>query len=157
MTGHISIGSLLTVLTLSDGIVSPIMGLDRTLTMYHQMDVSFQRIQRFGRCGGRSLLAPLCPGRETARKFWWTASPLDISQGQKLLENLSMKVEKGQLCFILGENGTGKSTIIKLLMGIYPPDAGRVSVGGVASRRVGKRSVYVGCFPSPPRSRSFLQ
>ena len=132
VTGHISIGSLLTVLTLSDGIVSPIMGLDRTLTMYHQMDVCFQRIQRFADVAEEAS-GSFVPREGDGTEILVDGISFGYSQGQKLLENLSMKVEKGQLCFILGENGTGKSTLIKLLMGIYPPDAGRVSVGGVAA------------------------
>ena len=48
------------------------------------------------------------------------------------LNGLSLEVPPGQSLAIVGENGAGKSTLIKLLCGLYDPDAGRVSVDGVA-------------------------
>ena len=47
-----------------------------------------------------------------------------------ILDNLSFKVMKGETKIILGGSGTGKSTIIKLVLGLLKPDAGRVLVDG---------------------------
>lgn len=46
------------------------------------------------------------------------------------LKNISFAVEKGDLLGIIGSNGSGKSTILKVLAGIMPPTRGRVSVNG---------------------------
>ena len=46
------------------------------------------------------------------------------------LKNISFAVEKGDLLGIIGSNGSGKSTILKVLAGIMPPTKGRVSVNG---------------------------
>ncbi|MBM7786084.1 ABC transporter ATP-binding protein [Tenggerimyces flavus] len=47
-----------------------------------------------------------------------------------VLRGLSLSIPAGQSIAIVGENGAGKSTLIKLLCGLYGPDAGEVDVGG---------------------------
>ena len=43
---------------------------------------------------------------------------------------LSLKIERGETLFIVGENGCGKTTLIKLLLGLYQPDAGHLLLNG---------------------------
>ncbi|CAG4917654.1 cyclic peptide export ABC transporter [Paraburkholderia saeva] len=43
---------------------------------------------------------------------------------------LSLTVERGETLFIVGENGCGKTTLIKLLLGLYQPDAGQLLLNG---------------------------
>lgn len=47
-----------------------------------------------------------------------------------ILENFSMKIEKGKHYAIVGENGAGKSTFIKLLTGLYPDYEGEILFNG---------------------------
>jgi len=47
------------------------------------------------------------------------------------LDGLNLEIPAGQSLAIVGENGAGKSTLIKLLCGLYEPDAGRVVVDGL--------------------------
>src|SRR6185503_18599342 len=47
-----------------------------------------------------------------------------------ILNSLSFKVMKGETKIILGGSGGGKSTIIKLVLGLLKPDAGQVLVDG---------------------------
>lgn len=49
---------------------------------------------------------------------------------REILHNLSFKIKSGEKVAIVGVNGAGKSTIIKLLCGLYTPDSGRITVGG---------------------------
>ena len=50
--------------------------------------------------------------------------------GRKVLNNLSFKVMKGETKLILGGSGCGKSTTIKLVLGLLKPDSGQVLVDG---------------------------
>src|ERR1044072_727134 len=47
-----------------------------------------------------------------------------------ILDNLSFKVNKGETKVILGGSGGGKSTTIKLILGLLKPDSGRIPVDG---------------------------
>jgi phospholipid/cholesterol/gamma-HCH transport system ATP-binding protein len=49
---------------------------------------------------------------------------------RKVLDNLSFKVMKGETKIILGGSGSGKSTTIKLVLGLLKPDSGRILVDG---------------------------
>lgn len=49
---------------------------------------------------------------------------------RKILNNLSFRVMRGETKIILGGSGGGKSTIIKLVLGLLKPDEGRVLVDG---------------------------
>jgi ABC-2 type transport system ATP-binding protein len=48
----------------------------------------------------------------------------------KVLDNISFQVEKGDFFGIVGRNGSGKSTILKILAGIYTTDQGQISING---------------------------
>lgn len=64
------------------------------------------------------------------------------------LSNVDLDVAKGVVHCLLGENGAGKSTIGKILAGMYPPDSGTVEVNGETVEFGGIRSARrhgVGC------------
>ncbi len=48
----------------------------------------------------------------------------------KVLEDLALEVYPGEVFGFLGRNGAGKSTAIRILMGLTPPDAGEVRLFG---------------------------
>ncbi len=50
------------------------------------------------------------------------------NQNSHVLQDISLTIRHGQHIAIVGENGAGKSTFIKLLSGIYPPDSGKIMV-----------------------------
>ena len=47
-----------------------------------------------------------------------------------ILKGLTFKINNGEKASIVGENGEGKSTMIKLLLGLFSPDKGEILVGG---------------------------
>ena len=48
---------------------------------------------------------------------------------RKILDNVSLKVNRGEILGLLGPNGAGKSTIFNIVMGILKPDAGSIIFG----------------------------
>lgn len=50
---------------------------------------------------------------------------------QPLIENLSLKIEQGQIVALTGVSGCGKSTLIQLLLGTLKPSKGLISFNGV--------------------------
>jgi rhamnose transport system ATP-binding protein len=50
--------------------------------------------------------------------------------GVRALHDVSFSLYPGEVTALIGENGAGKSTIVKILTGIYIPDGGEIRVNG---------------------------
>ncbi|WP_297510265.1 ATP-binding cassette domain-containing protein [Thermococcus sp.] len=50
--------------------------------------------------------------------------------GEKILEGIGLEVKRGEVVGLVGPNGTGKSTLVKILAGVERPDSGEVLVRG---------------------------
>lgn len=57
-------------------------------------------------------------------------------QSAPSLRNLSLSVKPGEKVLILGRVGSGKSTLVKLMLGLYQPSAGAVLVDGIDLRQL---------------------
>lgn len=51
---------------------------------------------------------------------------------------VNLSIEQGEIIFIVGENGCGKTTLIKLLLGLYAPQQGRIELDGQAISHVSR-------------------
>ena len=54
--------------------------------------------------------------------------------GVLALSDVSLSIRKGEIHALLGQNGAGKSTLVKILTGVYQPDAGDILIDGKAVR-----------------------
>ena len=52
---------------------------------------------------------------------------------KEVLHNVSFTIRKGDKVAFVGENGAGKSTVIKLLLGLYKPTSGKILIDGIES------------------------
>ena len=56
-----------------------------------------------------------------------------IGESIKVLDDISIDIDKGNITTILGLNGSGKTTLIKLMVNILKPTGGSISVNGKKS------------------------
>jgi ribose transport system ATP-binding protein len=59
----------------------------------------------------------------------------------RALDGASFNVQRGEVHGLVGQNGAGKTTIIKILAGIYKPDAGTIEINGKAQSHLTPHSV----------------
>lgn len=69
-------------------------------------------------------------------------------KGKRILDDVSLTVEQGEILGILGPNGTGKTTLIKCLDRILLPDSGQIEIGGkslngMTANEVARQIAYV--------------
>src|SRR5215207_1423113 len=76
-----------------------------------------------------STPSPLLEVRGLAKSF----------PGVRALDNVSVHAAAGEVLAVVGENGAGKSTLMKILAGVYQPDAGEVILDGRPVRFAGVR------------------
>jgi simple sugar transport system ATP-binding protein len=69
---------------------------------------------------GSSGAAPLLEAREVSKYFG----------SVNALQDVTLKVQAGEVACVLGDNGAGKSTLIKILSGVYTPDKGELLIEG---------------------------
>jgi ABC-type sugar transport system ATPase subunit len=62
--------------------------------------------------------------------------------GVKALNNVSFELKAGEVFALLGENGAGKSTFIKVMSGIYQPDEGTMEMNGKPAAFPAPRSAF---------------
>lgn len=60
---------------------------------------------------------------------------------ERVLKNESFNVKRGQILGISGKSGAGKSTLLKLMMRFYDPNAGNITMNGVALPAIKTRSL----------------
>ncbi len=69
---------------------------------------------------------------------------LDYSvNGQSILENVNLTIDHGDFTALIGPNGGGKTTLLKLMLGLIKPDRGRVRIFGEPPGTVARRLGYV--------------
>lgn len=81
---------------------------------------------------------------------------LSVCYGKnKVLDKLSLKIEKGSLTAIIGENGCGKSTLLKAASGILTPSEGEILIDGeklssIRRKEIARRISYLAQGKSTP-------
>jgi ABC-2 type transport system ATP-binding protein len=78
-------------------------------------------------------------------------------RGRKIVDDLNIRVMKGDVYGFLGRNGQGKTTTIRMLTGLVFPDSGDVLVNGISLRRDFKRAIaHIGAIVETPAFHDYL-
>lgn len=62
--------------------------------------------------------------------------------GQPVLKNINLDIKKGDYIAIVGKTGCGKTTFVKLLMGLYQANKGEIIYDGMVIEQISKKSLY---------------
>lgn len=66
------------------------------------------------------------------------------------LNQVSMSVMQGDIYGFIGENGAGKTTMIRLLTGLAEPTTGKIALFGESNKKLAKQRERIGCIIESP-------
>lgn len=123
-----SVGTSVAIINYISRIFTPIESLGMEIQTIQSAMAGVKRIDAFLTQPERTI-----PGeRQKAARGDVELAHVTFGYGEKqVLNDFSMTVHQGEQVTLIGRTGAGKSTIFKLLMGLYPPESGSVTIGGV--------------------------
>ena len=123
-----SVGTSVAVINYISRIFAPIESLGMEIQTIQSAMAGVRRIDAFLDQPERTLPSAR---REAARGDVEFAH-VTFGYGERhILKDFSMTVKQGEQVTLVGRTGAGKSTVFKLLLGLYPPESGTVTIGGV--------------------------
>ncbi len=139
-----SVGTSVAVISYISRIFAPIESLGMEIQTIQSAMAGVRRIDAFLAQPERAV-----PKRnETAARGDVALSHVTFGYGEKpVLRDFSMTVRQGEQVMLVGRTGAGKSTVFNLLLGLYQPEAGTVTIGGVDVSRISdqERRTCIGC------------
>jgi ATP-binding cassette subfamily B protein len=135
MANELTAGDLVVFLAYLRMMYKPMRELSKMTDTASKAGVGFERIREILQT--ESAVRDV-PGARRARDFKGRIEFEHVSFGytpnQLVLEDLSLKIEPGQVAAIVGETGGGKTTIVNLIARFYDPISGTVKVDGTDIR-----------------------
>ena len=139
-----SVGTSVAVINYISRIFAPIESLGMEIQTIQSAMAGVRRIDAFLDQPERTIP----PARREAARGDVEFAHVTFGYGERhVLKDFSMTVKQGEQITLVGRTGAGKSTVFKLLLGLYQPEAGTVTIGGV---KVGditdrERRTCIGC------------
>ena len=139
-----SVGTSVAVINYISRIFAPIESLGMEIQTIQSAMAGVRRIDAFLDQPERTIP----PARREAARGDVEFAHVTFGYGKRhILKDFSMTVKQGEQVTLVGRTGAGKSTVLKLLLGLYQPEAGTVTIGGV---KVGditdrERRTCIGC------------
>lgn len=133
---HITIGSFFTLMIYSFFIFGPLAEFGNTISQYQEAKASYEQLQDIIRMQVQKK--PKNAKRiDNIRKLKFDNVSFKYPSGDEhSLNGVNLEFKKGESLGIAGLSGSGKSTMIKLLSGLYCPTEGKMLVNDVDSRRL---------------------
>ena len=139
-----SVGTSVAVINYISRIFAPIESLGMEIQTIQSAMAGVRRIDAFLAQPERAV-----PKRnETAARGDVALSHVTFGYGEKpVLSDFSMSVKEGEQVTLVGRTGAGKSTVFRLLLGLYQPEEGDITIGGVNVSAITdhERRACIGC------------
>ncbi|MFL5337139.1 MAG: type I secretion system permease/ATPase [Geminicoccaceae bacterium] len=149
--GQLTMGALIACSILSGRAMAPLAQVASVLNRYHQARAAYASLNRVmglprERSPGRRFLhRPQLAGSLELKQVTFTYP----RQNLPALAEVSFRIEAGERVGLIGRIGSGKTTVEKLLLGLYQPDRGAVLVDGTELRQIDPADLRrnIGCVP----------
>lgn len=157
--GELSGGALIAAVMFASRVVAPLSGVVALASRYQGARAALRMLDQLmaqpsERDPTRRYLAqPRIRGQLGLREVGFTYHSAGRPQGPAVLRQLQLSIAAGERVAILGKIGSGKSTVLRLLAGLYQPVEGYVEVDGIDLRQIDPADyrAHVGFVAQEPR------
>lgn len=139
-----SVGTSVAIINYISRIFSPIESLGMEIQTIQSAMAGVKRIDAFLNQPERAIPQE----RKNTARGDVVLSHVTFGYGEKpVLSDFSMTVKEGEQVTLVGRTGVGKSTVFRLLLGLYPPEKGDITIGGVNVSAIPdhERRACIGC------------
>ena len=141
LRGQLSFGSLTALIQLVSQLQVPFVNLSGVLPKYVATVAAAERLMELDAIQGEPIPVTESPERMYADMGWLQAEGVSFAYDRDpVLEDVSFRLPKGAFAVVTGPSGMGKSTLLKLLLGVFQPEGGRFVLAGVSGQRELDRS-----------------
>ena len=139
-----SVGTAVTVIGYISRIFAPIESLGMEIQTIQAAMAGVRRIDEFLAQPEREIPAETDVAPQGDVEFSHVTFGYDA---QEILSDFSFTVQAGQQATLAGRTGAGKSTVFRLLLGLYQPESGSITIGGVPVSQIpdSQRRQCIGC------------
>ncbi len=125
--GSVTYGTFFAFLQLVSQLRSPLQNISGLLPQYYSAIASAERLIELENLKDEKIDPDIDTNRIYETLRFIEAKKLCFGyDGQEIINNSDFQIKKGTICAVTGESGTGKSTLIRLLLGLYAPTGGRL-------------------------------
>lgn len=159
LNDSITYGTLTAVLQLIGQIQTPFANIGSTLPKYAATFASAERLIELTEESERYHRPNIVNTREEVyaklKEIRFEQVSFSYDYDREVLRNESFSVKKGEVVALIGSSGVGKSTIMKLLLSVYQPDSGDISVQ-LENERIGLQDLPSGMFAYVPQGNYLM-
>ena len=139
--GEISLGTLQAFIAYGGMIIWPIRQLGTVLTEFGKATIAIKRIEEILNESIEFEEGIVLPKVQGNIEFNHVGFEYEDETGTKILDDISFTVEKGQTVAIIGRTGSGKTTLMNLLLRLYDYTEGSIKIDGIELNKLDKRFI----------------
>ena len=124
-SGKLGVGTLFAFIELVAQLRHPLQNVSGLLPQYYSMIASAERLEELEDLPEEAKPLDIDANELYSRITAISGKNISFGyEGREVIKDSDFTIKKGSICAVMGESGTGKSTLLRLLLGLYTPDNG---------------------------------
>lgn len=129
MQGHVTYGTLIALMQLVNNLITPISNLSGLTSRYYALIASSERLLEISQMPNEENSAVVSSvDMSDFKALGFDAVSFSYREDEHVLSDISFKIKCGESIALIGESGKGKSTLYYLMLGLYQPLEGDISL-----------------------------
>lgn len=143
LKGELTVGQLMAFTVLSGHVINPILGIIGLWDEFQEVRIAIERLSDVldaepeERNPDKTIKLPPLKGHIKIENLTFRYEP----EGRNALQNINLEIHAGQSVALVGRSGSGKSTLANLLLKLYTPKEGKITIDGYDLRQANVTSL----------------